>query len=100
LTCVAVARRLERERRLIGLLRRRNADAPQRAMRFAELSDDDQDTARDLISAGLVRRAGSSCYLDGAGMPAFRRKRLRLAVVGAAAALALAALTALVLLRP
>ena len=94
-----MTRRLERERRLIGFLRRRNATAAERAIRMADLDADDQATARDLISAGLVRRNGESCYLEGAEVAAFRRKRLRLALASAAAALGLAALTVFVLLR-
>jgi hypothetical protein len=66
---------------------------------MAELDPDDQATAHDLIGVGLVRRQGESCYLEGAEVPAFRRKRLRLALAGAAAALGLAALTAFLLLR-
>ena len=96
---MAVTRRLERERRLIALLRQRDATAPERAIRIAELDPDDQGAARDLIGVGLVRRNGELCYLETAGVPAFRRKRLRLALAGAAAALGLAALTAILLLR-
>ncbi|HXA92414.1 MAG TPA: hypothetical protein VNU73_04130 [Steroidobacteraceae bacterium] len=99
LCCLAVTRRLERERRLIALLRRRDAVVPERAVRIAELSDDDQDTARDLLGVGLLRRTGESCYLESASLPPFRRRRVRLALAGAAAALGLAVLAALALLR-
>jgi hypothetical protein len=99
LTCIATARRLERERRLIATLRARQALTPQRAVSVELLSPDEQDTARDLMAAGVVQGDARRCYLEPATLGRFRRKRTRLALAGASGALALAVVTAWLVLR-
>jgi hypothetical protein len=99
LSCLAVTRRLERERRFIARLRARHAASSPRALRRAELDPDEQDTARDLIGAGVVRLSGGEYFLEPRVLAGFRRKRLRLALTGALGALGLALLVTLLILR-
>ena len=99
LSCIAVSRRLERERRLIATLRARQAIGAERALPLDRLSADERDTARDLMATGVVRGDGTRCYLDPATLSGFRRKRTRLALAGAGGALALALVTAWLVLR-
>jgi hypothetical protein len=99
LTCIAAARRLDRERRLIATLRARQALTPQRALSLELLSADEQDTARDLMAAGVLQGDARRCYLESATLGRFRRKRARLALAGASGALALAVVTAWLVLR-
>jgi hypothetical protein len=100
LAALAVSRRLERERRLIGTLRRRDALAAGRALPLTALSDPERETAEDLVDAGVLRRDGGRVHLDLAVLASFRRRRIGLAVTGALAALGLAAgLAALILTR-
>jgi hypothetical protein len=99
LTCIAVSRRLERERRLIATLHARRALDRERALPLAHLSADEQDTARDLMAAGVVQGDATSCYLEPARLGRFRRKRTRLALAGACGALALASFTAWLVLH-
>jgi hypothetical protein len=99
LSCIAVSRRLERERRLISTLRARDAVGADRALPLHRLSADEQDTARDLMAAGVVCGDGTCCYLDPTRLGGFRRKRTRLALAGACGALALAVVTAWLVLK-
>lgn len=99
LACIAVARRLERERRLIAKLRHRGALDPQRALPLGRLTEDERDTVDQLLAAGVLRGGEGGCYIAAAELGTFRRKRIRLAATGALAALALAAATAFVILH-
>jgi hypothetical protein len=93
LACLAVARRLDRERRLLARLRTRSVSPD-------DLTEDERDTANHLASIGVVRLARSQWQIDASALAAFRRKRLRLGLFAALAALALAAIVILgVLLR-
>jgi hypothetical protein len=99
LACIAVARRFERERRLLGKLRARAAFDPGHALDSRELSADERDTAADLQQAGVLREAGAgACYVDPESLASFRRKRMRVAFSGALGALAVAALVAVLIL--
>jgi hypothetical protein len=98
LACIAVARRFEKERRFIGKLRQQKAFDPSRAIRVSDLSDDERLTAADLTAAGVLRGHGNARYLEPAALAAFRNKRIVLAVSGALAALAVAAVMAFLIL--
>lgn len=94
LSCIAVARRLERERRLIAKLRARGALDAEHAIPLGRLSDDELDTAESLIHSGVLRSRNERCYIAPAELGAFRRKRLRLALSGAFAAVFVVVLVA------
>ncbi|HKZ74172.1 MAG TPA: hypothetical protein VJ011_08910 [Steroidobacteraceae bacterium] len=98
LACIAVARRFERERRLIAKLRRRDAFDADRALSARHLSDDERDTVTDLTRAGVLRERGGSHYIDAASLAVFRRKRVRVALSGALVALAVCAFVAAAIL--
>lgn len=93
LTCIAIAKRLERERRLLRKLRE------QGAVSLQALSADERETADHLHAAGVLRMDATRGYLEPAGFKAFRRKRVRFALTGALIALALGAVVVVVLLR-
>ena len=93
LTCIAIAKRLERERRLLRKLRE------QGAISLQALSDDERETADNLRAAGVVRMDAAHGYVEPAGLEAFRRKRVRFALTGALIALGLCVVVAVVLLR-
>jgi hypothetical protein len=94
LTCIAFAKRMERERRLLQKLRERDG-----VVSFDELSDDERDTAEALREAGVLRKDRNRGYVHPEGLKTFRRKRLRFALSGALAALMLGAIVAYALLR-
>jgi hypothetical protein len=98
LACITVARRIERERRLIAKLRARDAYDAARALDTGQLDADERDTAADLAQAGVLRRGGNAHYLDLQSLATFKRKRVRFAVSGALMALAVAALVAVLVL--
>ncbi len=99
LACSAVARRLERERRLIAALRARGAVDAAHALPLDALGEAERDAVDDLRAAGVVAVARDRCHLTPALAP-FRRKRIRLALTSAIAAILLAAgLVALILAR-
>jgi hypothetical protein len=98
LACIAVARRFEKERRLIAKLRHQKAFDPSRAIRVNELSDDERHTVSDLTAAGVLRGHGNARYLEQDALASFRTKRIILALSGSLAALALAALMAFLIL--
>jgi len=93
LTCIAIAKRLERERRLLQKLR------DGQPLVFDTLTDDERDTAEHLRAAGVLRMDRNRGYVEPEGLERFRGKRLRFALTGALAALALAILVAFILLR-
>jgi hypothetical protein len=93
LTCIAIAKRLERERRLIQKLRE-TGPVP-----LDELSGDERDTARSLQEAGVLRVDQKRGYLQPEGLRQFRSKRVRFALTGALIALALCLVVAYILLR-
>src|SRR5262245_38679106 len=93
LTCIAFAKRLERERRLLKKLR-----ANQGSVSSSALNEDERAVAESLASVGVLRNARDRYGLS-EGLASFKRKRLRLALSGAAAALLLAIVIAFILLR-
>jgi hypothetical protein len=100
LACSAVARRLERERRLVATLRARGATDAARALALDALADTERETAEDLRDAGVVAIVRDRCHLVTPAFAQYRRKRIRLALTGATAAVLLAAgLVAFILAR-
>src|SRR4051812_8619634 len=111
LTCLAVTRKLERERRLLRKLRKRGAVEPGWAVPLEELSDDERDAAGSLADSGVLEirqqrvPAGDSLasrsvvLIKTAALGGFRQKRVRLLVMGGFGALLLAVLVALLILR-
>jgi hypothetical protein len=94
LTCIAFAKRLERERRLLRKLRQNEG-----TLAFDQLTDAERDTAEALRAAGVLRKDREHGFVLPEGLQAFKRKRLRFAIAGALAALTLSAIVALLLLR-
>ena len=94
LTCIAFAKRIERERRLLRKLRENDG-----TISFDALTDDERDTAESLSHAGVLRKDRNRGYVRPEGLRSFKRKRIRLAVSGAAGALLLALIIAFILLR-
>jgi hypothetical protein len=99
LTCLAISRRFERERRLLAKLRTRGAVDLRNDVPLGELSDDERDAAESLTAAGVLGIRQNRCYIRGVELTTFRRKRLRLVVSGGFGALVLACLVALLILR-
>jgi hypothetical protein len=99
LVCISVVRTLERERRLLRKLRARGAVDADSAVRLADLSEDERDCAQSLATAGVLCIRQHACYLRSGEIPVFRRKRVRLALSGGLAALVLAVLVAVLILR-
>lgn len=93
LTCVAIAKRLESERRLLRKLRERGT------VRLDSLSAAERDAAESLRAAGVLRVDRQRGYLHSEELKTFRRKRVRFALSGALVALFLALTVAVVMLR-
>jgi hypothetical protein len=94
LTCIAFAKRIERERRLLRKLRENEG-----TISFDALTDDERDTAESLSHAGVLRKDRHRRYVYPEGLRNFKRKRLRLAISGAVGALLLALVIAFILLK-
>jgi hypothetical protein len=99
LCCISVVRKLERERRLLRKLRARGAVDVRSAIPLRELSEEERDCAKSLGSAGVLTIRRDECYLRTGELPVFRRKRVRLALSGGAAALILAVVVAVLILH-
>ena len=96
LACLAITRKLERERRLLAKLRKRSAGG---GIALAELTDDERDAAESLASAGVLDIQQERASIRTVELAAFRRKRMRLMVMGGFGAFLLACLVALLILR-
>ncbi len=99
LGCISVVRKLERERRLLRKLRKRGALDADSAVPLRELTEDERDCADSLATAGVLTIRHNGCYLHSGELRVFRRKRLRLALSGGAAALILALVVAVLILH-
>jgi hypothetical protein len=99
LCCISVVRKFERERRLLRKLRGRGAIDTSSSVPLGELTDDERDSVRSLAYGGVLVIRQNSCYVQSAQLPVFRRKRVRLALSGGLAALALALTVAVLILR-
>jgi hypothetical protein len=99
LSCLTVTRKLERERRLLAKLRKRGAIAPHHAVALDELSENERDAALSLGSAGVLDIRLGRCSIRAVELGSFRRKRLRLVVMGGFGAFLLACLVAVLILH-
>ncbi len=99
LACIAMLRRMERERRVIRDLRNRAAFDAARAVRGRDWSQDDHDTADQLTDAGIVQTVGGARYLDRAQYDAWRRRRTRVVMGSAVGVVLLVIIVGLVVLR-
>jgi hypothetical protein len=99
LTCIAIGKRLEGERRMIRKLRElRATDSPQ-TIPLDDLSDIERDTLERLREAGVLHMDKSRGYVDAGALKAFKGRRLRFALTGALCALTLAILIAAIVLH-
>jgi hypothetical protein len=94
LTCIAFAKRIERERRLLRKLRENDGKVS-----FADLTEDERDTAESLREAGVLRADRGRGYVHPDALKTFKQKRIRFALSGALVALVLAIAVAVILLR-
>ena len=95
LACLTVIRKLERERRLLAKLHKRGA-----GISLEELTDNERDAAESLAASGVLEIRQKHCFiLRTARLDLFRRKRLRLMVMGGFWAFVLACLVAVLILR-
>jgi hypothetical protein len=99
LVCLTITRKLERERRLLRKLRKRGATDVARGIHLDELSEDERDAAHSLGAAGVLEIQRRHCHIRPVELVAFRRKRLRLMMLGGLGALLLACLVAVLILR-
>jgi hypothetical protein len=100
LACLTVTRKLERERRLLAKLRRRGAiDSGSAGISLEELSEDERDAAESLAAAGVLEIGRGRVSIQTVELGTFRRKRMRLLVVGGFGAFLLAVLVAVLILR-
>jgi hypothetical protein len=100
LACLTVTRKLERERRLLAKLRRRGAlDSGSAGIALDELTDDERESAESLAAAGVLALTRGRVSIRAAELGTFRRKRLRLMVMGGFGAFLLACLVAVLILR-
>ena len=95
LACLAITRKLERERRLLAKLRKRAAAG----ITLTELTDDERDAAESLAAAGVLDIQHQRVTVRTVELGVFRRKRMRLMVMGGFGAFLLACLVALLILR-
>jgi hypothetical protein len=99
LTCLAVTRKLERERRLLAKLRRKGAVEPGWALPLEELTDDERDAADSLATTGVLAIHQQRVYVEQVELGMFRRKRQRLMILGGFGAFLLGVLVAVLILR-
>ena len=95
LACLAITRKLERERRLLAKLRKRGAAGTT----LTELTEDERDAAESLAAAGVLEIQQQRATVRTVELGVFRRKRMRLMVMGGFGAFLLACLVALLILR-
>lgn len=99
LACLTVTRKLERERRLLAKLRKRGAVEPGWALALDELTEDERDAAGSLLASGVLESRQGRVWISPVELGVFRRKRLRLMVMGGFGAFLLAVLVAVLILR-
>jgi hypothetical protein len=99
LTCIAISKRLEGERRMLRKLRQMRESGAAGAIPLDGLSDVERDTLERLRDAGVVRMDRSRGYINPDALQAFKGKRTRFALTGALFALILAILVTYIVLR-
>ncbi|MBV6418062.1 MAG: hypothetical protein CMLOHMNK_02842 [Steroidobacteraceae bacterium] len=92
LSYAAIARRLERERRLVARLRARGAVDAAHALALDALGDAEREAVDSLRAAGVVAVSRDRCHLVAPALAPYRRRRVRLALTGTLAAILLAAI--------
>jgi hypothetical protein len=90
LTCIAIAKRLEGERRMIRKLRELRATDTSKAIPLDDLDEVERDTLERLRAAGVIRMDRTRGYINPDALRTFKGKRMRFAVTGAFLALLLA----------
>jgi HAMP domain-containing protein len=99
LTCIAIAKRLEGERRMIRRLRELRAGDGAKSIPLEGLDDVERDTLDRLRAAGVVRMDRSRGYINPEALRTFRGKRMRFALTGGLLALLLAMTIAYIVLH-
>ena len=99
LTCLTITRKLERERRLLARLRKSEATAAATGQPLTDLTEDERDAAQSLITAGVLETRAGSVWVRTVELAPFRRKRVRLMVLGGFGAFLFACLVAMLILR-
>ena len=99
LTCIAIAKRLEGERRMIRKLRELRASDSNESIRLDDLDDVERDTLDRLRAAGVVRTDRTRGYINPEALHTFKSKRMRFALTGAMLALLLAMAIAYIVLH-
>ena len=99
LTCVAIAKRLEGERRMIRKLRELRANDAAGSIPLDDLDEVERDTFERLRAAGVVRMDRRRGYINPEALRTFKGKRVRFALTGALLALLLAMTIACIVLR-
>jgi hypothetical protein len=99
LTCIAIAKRLEGERRMIRKLRQLRATDSGKSIPLDDLDETERDTFERLRAAGVVRMDRSRGYINPEALRTFKGKRMRFAITGAMFALLLAIAIAYIVLH-
>ena len=99
LVCIATAKRLEGERRMIAKLRELRDPNSTGAVPLDGLSVVERDTLERLREAGVIRMDRTQGYINPEALRAFKGKRIRFALTGVLFASALVVLIALFVLR-
>ena len=99
LTCIAIAKRLEGERRMIRKLRELRASDSNESIRLDDLDDVERDTLDRLRTAGVVHMDRTRGYINPEALRTFKGKRMRFALTGAMLALLLAMAIAYIVLH-
>jgi hypothetical protein len=99
LTCIAIVKRLEGERRMLRKLRELRATDTSKAIPLDDLDDVERDTLERLREAGVVRLDRTRGYINAEALRSFRNKRTRFALTGALFALLLAMALAYIILH-
>ena len=99
LTSIAIAKRLEGERRMIRKLRELRAEDASKAIPLEDLDDVERDTLERLRAAGVIRMDRTRGYINRDALRNFKGKRMRFAITGALFALLLAMAIAYIILH-
>ena len=99
LTCIAIAKRLEGERRMIRKLRELRATDSGKSIPLNDLDDVERETLERLRAAGVIRMDRSRGYINPDALRTFKGKRMRFAMTGAMLALFVAFAIAYIVLH-
>ena len=99
LSCIAIAKRLEGERRMIRKLRELRASDSNDSIRLDDLDEVERDTFDRLRAAGVVRMDRARGYINPDALRSFKGKRMRFALTGAMLALLVAMAIAYIVLH-